>query len=228
MSQTVSKGDVLQRIAGVSFILGAILTLVGNVLAPRPDDPTSVAQSIAKLAEHPTMAKVAFFTITVGIWMLVAGFAGVYRSIVSGGASAWARLGFYGVVASSAIFTVALAVFNGATMAAQKGAPGAALAAPLVVAGNSLFTMAMITWWLALAISGLGILMSSVYPKWAGWVLFVPSAAIVVVSGLPAVLNTPTMQQDIIFGVLAGLTSLWALWIGLWITRREMKAMKAR
>ena len=33
--QTIAKGDVLQKIAGLGFIVGGILTLVSNALFPR-------------------------------------------------------------------------------------------------------------------------------------------------------------------------------------------------
>ena len=227
MAQQAYKGDVLQKIAGIALILGGVATIVFNILAPRPDDPTSVASSIAALGKNLTLAKLAFFGIAVGIWFIVMGFAGIYRSLTTGAASAWARLGFYGVVVSSAIFTVTFGLFIGAAKAVGLGAAGDAPAAALIIAGNSLFALSATTWWLAVAIEGLAIALGNLYPKWVGWALLVSGAAIVIVSGIPGVFSTPSKSLDLVFAALALITSVLVLILGIWITRREMKAMKA-
>ncbi|MBI4203209.1 MAG: hypothetical protein HY532_08875 [Chloroflexi bacterium] len=225
MAEQAYKGDVLQRIAGISFILGAILTTAGNILAPRVDNPGDVAAAIARLSENPNMAKLAFFLIALGIWLMAIGLAGVYRSITTGGASAWVRLGFYSVIGATALMTTSFALLIGAATAAGQGAAGAGSASALIVAVNALFALSSTAYWLALAFVGLGMAMSSVYPKWAGWILLGIGAGIVILYGLPSIFSTPTGTLNLIFAVLAGLTSLWALVIGAWITRREMKAM---
>lgn len=234
MAQQAYKGDVLQRIAGIALILGGVFTIVFNVLLPRPDDPTSISATLAKLAEHPTLGKLSSFGLAIGIWLLVIGIAGIYRSIASGAGSAWARLGFYGVLVGASLFTTTFALVNAATLAAQHlpagGAAAAAAAAvgsPIVAAANSVNAMSIVVFWLALAFLGLGISLSAVYPKWIGWALLVLGIATVVVSGVPAIFATPTKNQSMIFAALAGLSSLLVLVIGIWITRREMKAMKA-
>lgn len=223
--QETYKGDVLQKIAGVGLIVGGILTIVFNILAPRPDDGSDVASVMAALAKNPGLSKLAFLGIAVGIWFLVMGFAGIYRSITTGAASAWARQGFYGILVSAALFTTTLALQIGATFAAEKGASGIALGGPLVFAGNSLFALSITAYGLALVFVGLGMALSTVYPKWAGWAVIILGAATVIVSGIPAVFSTPTKSQDLIFAALALLSDLWTLVIGVWIIRREMKAM---
>ncbi|MBI2171187.1 MAG: hypothetical protein HYU30_04090 [Chloroflexi bacterium] len=225
MAQQAYKRDVLQRIAGVAFILGAIATIVFNVIAPRADDQSDMAKVYAALSKNPDLGKLAFFGLAVGIWLLVAGFMGVYRSITTGAASAWARLGFYGVVVSSGLISAAFALFVGAIMAAEQGQTAIPTMTAIVTAGQSLFAVAVVGWWLALAFVGLGMLLSTAYPKWTGWVLLVLGVVTVGISGVPSVFSTPTENQQLIFGVLAGLTSLWALVVGVWVTRREMKAM---
>jgi hypothetical protein len=225
MAQQPHNGDVLQRIAGVAFILGSIATIVFDVLGPRVDDFSDMAKVYAALSDNPDLNKLAFFGLAVGIWLLVAGFMGVYRSITTGAASAWARLGFYGVVVSAGLISAAFALFVGAIMAAEQGQTAIPTMAAIVTAGLSLFAVAVVGWWLALAFVGLGMLLSTVYPKWTGWVLLVLGIVTVGLSGVPSVFSTPTENQQLIFAVLAGLTSLWALVVGLWITRREMKAM---
>ena len=44
--------------------------------------------------------------ILVGLWALMVGMVGVYRSISTGGAAAWARLGFYGVIVGTTLGTL--------------------------------------------------------------------------------------------------------------------------
>ena len=45
-AQGIAKGDVLQRIAGIAFIVGGIATLVANALLPRAADPGIVAERL--------------------------------------------------------------------------------------------------------------------------------------------------------------------------------------
>ncbi|MBI4312743.1 MAG: hypothetical protein HY681_13320 [Chloroflexi bacterium] len=224
MVQQAYKGDVLQRIAGVGFIISAIVSIAANILAPRPEDRGDVALSVAKLAENPDTAKLAFFGIALGIWFSVMGFAGVYRSIASGAGSAWSRLGFYGVLVSAALMTVFCAVLIGATTAAGNGA--AVPASTLVIAANSIFGVAATAFWMALAFVGLGIAVSDVYPKWAGLPLLIIGVVTVVGYGIPSVFLDPSKALDFIFAGLALLTSIWSLVVGLWITRREIRAMQ--
>lgn len=225
MTEQPYKGDVLQRIAGVSFILGAIATIAFNVLVPRADDMTDMTQVYAALSDNPSLNKLAFLGLAVGIWLLVTGFMGVYRAISSGAASAWVRLGFYGVVISSALISTAFGLLAGGITAAESGETAIPTMAAIVTASNSLFALSVVGLWTAMALVGLAMVLSSVYPKWAGWVLLVLGIVTVGVFGIPAVFATPTQNQNLIFAVLAGLSSLWALVVGIWVTRREMKAM---
>jgi hypothetical protein len=86
--------------------------------------------------------------------------------------------------------------------------------------GNSTFFMTVIVFWLALAFLGIGMVLSTVYPKWMGWVLLILGVLIVGVVGIPQAVGDPSRALDIIFGVLAGLTSIWAIVVGLWVTRK--------
>ena len=230
MQQEIVKGDVLQRIAGVSFIVGAILLIVFNVLFPRADDPSDTQQVLTKLADNEPFSLIVFLGLAVGIWALMIGVVGVYRSISTGGAAAWARLGFYGIIVGVTLQTAAYAVGMAATGAAgeqggtELGTPAYTIAAAINATGNSLFFMSVIVAWLALAFPGVGIVLSSVYPKWLGWAILILGAATVVV-GFILALTGITQTLDLIFGVLAGLTTIWALAMGIIITRRQIQLM---
>ena len=54
MSQESYRGDLLQKIAGLGLIVGGILTMVSNVIFPRADDPSVVAQVLQTHADNAT------------------------------------------------------------------------------------------------------------------------------------------------------------------------------
>ena len=233
MAEETYKGDVLQKIAGLGFIVGALLTGVFNALFPRADDPSVTTDVLEALADDETFARVAFLGLAIGFWALMIGVTGVYRSISTGGAAVWARLGFYGVIVGTTLAIMSLAVGVGtAEPAADWVAAGGgvanslyAIAATLNAISESIFFMSIIVYWLALAFVGIGMVLSKVYPQWLSWPPLVLGAATVVVAGIPVTLNGFDDTTELIFSVLAGLTTLWALAMGVWITRREIKAM---
>ncbi len=232
MSQESYRGDVLQKIAGLGFIVGGVLTLVFNALFPRADDPSEVAQVLTAYADGETLTQLSFVGITIGVIAIMIGTVGLYRNISTGAAAYWARLGFYGVIVGTTLFAIASAVGLAAVDEAVTWvAAGSAMetsaysiAAALVEASNSLFDMTILVYWLALVFLAIGLVLSSAYPKWLGWVLLVASVAVVVI-GIPRFFTDPSEAAEIIFAIPAGLTSVWAVVIGIWITRREMKAM---
>ena len=98
------------------------------------------------------------------------------------------------------------------------------VAAALVDVSGSMFTMTFLVFWLALVFLAIGMVLSSAIPKWLGWALLVPSAAVVVIA-IIRFFTDPTQATEYIFAVPAGLTSVWALVTGIWITRREIQPM---
>ena len=228
MSQEKYQGDVLQKIAGLAFIVGGVLTLVFNALFPRADDPSGVTQVLQKLADNETLSQLSFLGIAIGIWALMMGTVGVYRNISTGGGAAWARMGFYGVIVGTTLFTISSAI---GLAAVDWGAAGSgvnnslySIAAALQAASFSIFDMTVIVFWLALSFMAIGVVLSSAYPKWLGWILLVLSVVIVGI-GFPQFFIERSEVADYIFAVPAGLTSVWALIIGIWMTRREIQAM---
>lgn len=220
------KGEVvLQRIGGVGLILGGVLTIVGNILAPRPDDPSSAASYVQVFATSAERTRLAFFLIVIGLWALVAGMAAVYRSITEGAGAAWARLGYYGVLAATALFSAAFGVGLASIRVAAGGASDAPLATALATATDSLFGVSMLAYWLALLFVGIGIATSAVYPKWTGWLFIVSGAVAAVVGGGFRIFEGTTRGSEIVFGIAALVSAAVSLVLGVLITRREMKAM---
>src|SRR2546425_1921769 len=104
----IVKGDAFQKLGSAGFIIGAILMVIGGLLMPYTAKLTSNVQEMLKpLGEHEFRAQVSSLLMIMGIWAIMIGATGVYRSITAGGA-AWARLGFYFILVGTAVWTVTL------------------------------------------------------------------------------------------------------------------------
>ncbi|MBI2846548.1 MAG: hypothetical protein HYX82_01555 [Chloroflexi bacterium] len=233
MQQAISKGDVLQRLAGISFIVGAILTAVFNAILPRAADPSyaNARESLQRMADAGVgFVQIDFLLLAVGIWALMIGVVGIYRSISTGMGAVWARLGFYGVTVGTTLFTVLFAVFGlGMPLVVESWATSSEpakttlflVASSLYKLDFTLFSMSIIVYWLALLFLGIGMALSTVYPRWFGWAGIILGVVTVVAVGLPQALTGPsTLVTNTLFMVLSGLTLLWALIVGGWIARR--------
>ena len=82
------KRDALLRLTSISLILGGILTLAANVIFPRADESNSLLSNVTSFADNEATGRLAALGIAIGIWAIVVGFAGIYRSIESGAAAA--------------------------------------------------------------------------------------------------------------------------------------------
>ena len=228
MQQTIEKGDVLQRIAGIALIVGAIALIVLNALVPRADDPSVTREVLTKYGENETLSQVVFFGLAVGFWLLVAGIAGVYRSLSSGAAAAWARIGFYGVLVGTATWTITLALGlaqsgAAANWIAASGTPGEAtaysVAASLYAAGQSIESLAVVVYWAAVVLLGVAISLSTLYPRWLGWIAIVLGVATAITMA-PQAFGEINQTIQLLFAIFAGLSTIWALAIGVLITRK--------
>ncbi len=90
----IVKGDALQKMGSVGLIIGALLIVVGGVLAlGYAADVSNIQEMWRKLGERRVLAQGAELIMALGFLAAMIGTAGVYRSIIGRGA-AWARLGF--------------------------------------------------------------------------------------------------------------------------------------
>jgi hypothetical protein len=80
--------------------------------------------------------------------------------------------------------------------------------------------MSIIVNWLALTFMGVGMALSSVYPKWVGWALIVLGVATVAAVGLAQLFTGPGVISNVLFPILATLTLLLALVVGAWTLRK--------
>lgn len=226
--QGIVKGDVLQRIGSVGFIVGAILLVIFNALFPRVGDPGNVQEVLKKWGEQEVLTQICALLLAVGIWAMMIGIVGIYRSVSTGGAAAWARLGFYGVVVGTTIWIIdfaltmatAGAAANWVTAPAAGQATAYSVAAALYATTGAVEIMSIIVFWLALAFVGISMVISAVYPRWMGWVGIVLGIATVAAVGIVGAFAGPSNTLEIIFMVLSLLTTLWALVIGIWVARK--------
>lgn len=224
----IAKGDVLQKIGSVGFILGAIILVIFNALFPRASDPSSTQEVLTKWGGQETLTQVSALLIAVGLWAFMIGAVGVYRSISVGAGAAFARLGFYGVVVATAVWTINMALVMATAGAAANwlAAPAAlqaiaySAAAAVYVASLAMHVMSIITLWLALVFLGIGMVLSKLYPRWMGWVGIVLGVVTVVAVGAIQAFAGPGATVDLIFLVLSLLTTLLVLVVGVWVARR--------
>ena len=226
----IQKGDSLQKIAGVSFILGSILMVVGNALLPRNSDPTDIVEIIQQYADNAGgLTEILFLIIGLGTLGTLFGFAGVFRAITSGAAAAWVRIGFYGFIVGTAMFVGLAGLFGLGFSAVAKEwdsmAAGADKAA-MFQGFNTIYwmlsgalSMTIVVYWTALAIIFTGVVMSTTYPKWLGWAGLITSGVAIVI-GFVYAFAEPTQGLGIAFGVAFSGSTLWALSLGIVTVRR--------
>lgn len=225
--QGIIKGDALQKLGSIGFIVGAILLVIFNILLPRVSDPSNVQEMLKRWGEQAVLTQICALLLAVGIWATMIGATGVYRSISASG-SAWARLGFYGIVVGTTVWTITFALLMATAGAAAKwvAAPAAgqataySVAAALSTASQATHTMSIIVFWLALVFLGIGMVLSAVYPRWMGWVGLVLGILTVAIVGIPEFFAGMGSTLQVIFMVLSLLTTLWVLVVGIWVARR--------
>jgi len=225
--QGIVKGDALQRLGSLGFIVGAVLLIVFNFLLPRAADPGNLQDLLTTLGNKVGLTQLAGLFIVVGSWAIMIGAAGIYRSITAAGA-AWARLGFYGIIVGTTLNTIAIglhvaeanvgadwlmATASDKVMAYYTGSA-------IVTVGKSVVTMYVLVEWMAIFFLGIGMARSAIYPKWQGWVALILGALNVAIVGLPQFFAGMTGTLQILFAVLATLTTIWALIVGIWVARR--------
>ena len=152
----------------------------------------------------------------------------LYRSITEGTGAALARLGFAAALVGLGMFVVVIGINGFAgdeTAEAWVNAPADEKAAAFRVAeavqhivvgviglGSALFGIAILLY-------GLAVALSSIYPKWLGWVAVVIGLG-AVFAGFSIFLNGASYGTLIPFLVSALLSFLWLLMMGVLMWRR--------
>jgi hypothetical protein len=226
--QGILKGDSFQRLASAGMIIGAVLLIVFNILAPRPPDPTNIQSALTNTVDNFFLFQLSHLMLAMGFWGVMIGSAGVYHSISDRGA-AWARAGFYGIVVGTTLWMITMALTSVDASAAvdwvtasdADKASAFSIAAAISNISMAAYMMSILMFWFALVFLGAGMASSSVYPGWLGWMAVVLGIAMVAVVGVPQFLagdvNTSSM---LIFAGIALLTTIWLLAVGIWNARK--------
>ncbi len=223
----IVNGDALLKLGSIGFILGAILIGISGLLMPHAASPTSDLKEMLKpLGEYQSRTILASLLMAIGFWVVLIGVAGVYRSITGSGA-AWARLGFYFTLIGTALWTVSLALDIGTASAAANWLSASAdskeaawgVVAALSALGRGMVPITWIVYWLALAILGISMIQSDIYPLWLGWSGLIVSISTIAL-GVFQTFNPRSITLTLIFSILMLLTVLWNLVLGIWVAHR--------
>ena len=196
------------------------------VLHP-PIDPAEIQEFIEKVADNVGGRWEGVQLIRAfGLTALLLGFLGVYRSITTGTAAIWARLGFYGVIVTTAFWMAHTAVELGFSPLLEdwKEATGTDKQTLFLVdfslrqVNLGLIVIAAFVYSLTLIAFGLGMSLSGVYPRWFGWIIVILGVPLLVLSVAVGL----TLNLAIAFPmlILTLLSYVWALIPGIWLIRK--------
>jgi hypothetical protein len=216
--------STLYRTGAVCAIVGALIAGVANGLHPdTPPDPLVFLQVVA----GSRLWAPVHWALLIGLVAMQVGFYAVKLTLrddpTPHDAGGWGRLGFHQL-------TVGLALWAGvvAVEVALKGLADAARTDPgvlgparaIVAVGDAGITAAVIVYWLGIACLGLGVVLSSRYPRWMGAIGVVAGAVMSVGVGWCRAFGGPNRwTEQIGFPVLAILTLLWTIVLGVLLWR---------
>ena len=224
--------DAVARVASVALILGALITGAANLLHPRGRDRTlDDVQPLLQIINDVgiTYWKLDHFFLIVGVWLLGVGWFGLRRSIADTPGEPWASLGFYGVVAGTALWTAVFVMdMNVGLVAIRWYNATAEPSKPMWVAAASavsslsfeLDAASQILYWLCLSLFGVGMVRSGTYPRWLGWAAVIIAATSIAVAGLPQFFSGPSNAiTNAAFPALASFMLAWLVVVGVRMAR---------
>ena len=213
------------RAGGVALTGGAVVLLAANAAFPRAADPWDVPTVLMMMVDDRVLRQISFLAVTAGLWAVTAGLLSLDRWLQDD--APWARLARHLAVVGVTLFTAASALGMAATGAAvewvaagaEPAGPEYAVAAALNRADDAVWFLSIVAYWGALALYGLAMIRSATVPRWLGaWILVIGTITALLV-GLPLAVGIEAPALLVAFGVLGGLTTLWALVLGLWTLR---------
>ena len=224
----ILKGNDNQRLIGIGFILASVLMVVGNIWVTWAG-LGNPGEFLNKISGSPQirLLQIVALLLTFGFWAAMIGAVGIYRSTIARGAI-WVRLGFYFMVIGTTLWTLGMSldITYSNLIANWLAASGAdkefartliTIYAPTIGIGRSNFPMVVMSAWLAIGLLNIGMVRSSIYPRWLGWFGLVVGVIgfiigiIMVFTGREALFNY--------FTVIAFVTILWFLVTGIWSAR---------
>jgi hypothetical protein len=226
--QKFLSGNDQQKLSSAGFIIGAVLIIIGNVWVTLIGlgDPT---EALSKYSENVQLLQVVALLITLGWWAVMIGVAGVSHSITTSGA-AWARLGLYFMIIGTALWTLGMAldISYSNLIANWLATPEAdkefardliTIYSPTLGIGRGLFPMNVMSNWLAFGFLSMGMIRSSIFPRWLGWLGFVLGVIGLSLGATMAFIGREAIWNA--FTILAFATILWLLALGIWMARES-------
>jgi Domain of unknown function (DUF4386) len=228
MAETASLDDRwVFRVGGVAAIAGALLGMVGNLVHPVTpiDDPKGVARVIADSDSWVAI----HLAIVLGIVLMLGGLVAIRRSIRDGLAGALSRLGLAAAIAGATIGLV-LVILDGvaARQLAQEwaaAAPGERGVALALVHANETINFALASLFnsvfaaVTFVLFGLAVVLSTVYPRWLGWVAVLAGVLSLIAGTIQASVGEPTEASRLLTIVGPTVITLWLLWMGVLLLR---------
>ena len=224
----IVRGDAHQKMGSAGFIIAAVLITIGNIWVATIDLSNPVAAQ-ARMSSQLAILDTVTLMITIGWLAMLTGAAAVRRTIMGSGAE-WATMGFYFLVAGTALWTagMSLDISSSALISNWLSAPAGSKEAahnllntlfpPGLGFGRGLFPLEILVNWLAIAFLSAGMARSGVYPRWLSWFGLILG----VIGVLAGIVMTYIGREAIFtpFTVLAFATLLWILMCGVWMARR--------
>lgn len=213
------------RTGGVALTGGAVVLLAANAAFPRAVDPWDVPAVLVMMVDDRVLRQVSFLAVTAGLWAVTAGLLSLERWLQHD--VALARIARHLAVVGVSLFTAASALGLAATAAAvewvaagaEPTGPEYAVAAALNRADDAVWFLSIIAYWGALALYGRAMIRSAVVPRWLGACILIVGTITALLVGLPLAVGVEVPALLVAFGVLGGLTTLWALALGVWTIR---------
>ena len=223
----IVKGDEQLKLSSMGFIIGAILIIVGNIWVTTIGLGNPM-EALDKYSENVQVLQIVALVITFGYWAAMIGVIALQDSISAAGAI-WARLGLYFMIMGGTLWTLGMSLditysnLIANWLAASAGGEEFArnlitIYSPTNGIGRGIFPMNVMSNWMAFGFLGIGMVRSSIYPRWLGWfgillgIIGLPLGALMAITGREAVW--------VFFTVLSFMTILWFLTLGIWMARK--------
>jgi hypothetical protein len=220
---------VLYRWGGMAAVVGALVTLVTNLLHPRISDfDEPVSAFIEEIAGSGTWV-LLHLGLVVGVLLITVGLFALGRSLKGGPAEGWARVALGSLLVSTPIVLVTLGIDGyGSKAAADAWAEASgparqaafATAAALVQVSWGCFMLMTITYvGLTPILFGAAVAASGEYPLAVGWAVAILGAGAVVAGVIG--FGGQSALFWVLFVATSGLITLWILAMGVLLGRKS-------
>jgi hypothetical protein len=203
------------RVGAWAAIIGGILAVVVNVLAPRGaaddlGDPTAFLGVVATSSAW----EVIQIGVVVALLIIVAGFYAVTKSVEDAPASAWASFGLGAAIIGTTIGVAAFAI-NSSLASGLDSVGTDAMASAAVISGG-LFSVWVITYFgLTALLYGLALAASNEYPSWLGWVTVLAGLVGLVTGFMDAFAGATEVSTFVLFPISSGVLTLVIIYLGV-------------